>query len=212
MSDLFVENNSVPDEPVKKPRKKRAPMSEEKKAEFSARMKASREKKKLEREQAKAEKEKPKAVAKEKVEKVVKEEKVEKVVPAKQKKERVLRHVPNELDIHNHEIQCLKNELLVLKRNKKNNKDMEEVRALKEELKELRDLAKAYKQSQMAKDAPVKENVKVQIQEPVKEKKVEPPTCAPAKQKVVSMPTNKLPPKLTPRYSTYQKSIWAQFT
>ena len=54
MSDLFVENDSVPDEPVKKPRKKRAPMSDEKKAEFSARMKASREQKKLEKEKEKA--------------------------------------------------------------------------------------------------------------------------------------------------------------
>jgi len=201
MSDLFVENDSVPDEPVKKPRKKRAPMSDEKKAEFSARMKASREQKKAEKEQAKAEKEKAtKAVAKEKVEKVV-----------KPKKERVLRHVPNELDIHKHEIDCLKNELLVLKRNKKNNKDMEEIRALKEDLKELRDLAKAYKQSQEKKAEPIKENVKVEIQEPVE--KIEP--VEPVVEKIVEQPKKAEPiniPKPKARYSTYQKSIWSQFT
>ena len=199
MSELFVENDSVPpasaEAPVKKPRKKREPMSAEKKAEFAARMKASREQKKIEKEQAKAEKEKP--VPKEKV-----EPKVEKVVPAKQKKERVLRHVPNELDIHNHEIQCLKNELLVLKRNKKNNKDMEEVRALKQELIELRDAAKAYKQSLKKKEEPpIKENIKVEIKEPVKEE-------------VVEQPIKRSPPITIPKpkYSTYQKSIWSQFT
>ena len=193
MSELFVETPSVPTEPVKKPRKKREPMSAEKKAEFAARMKASREQKKIEKEQAKAEKEKP--VPKEKV-----EPKVEKVV--KQKKERVLRHVPNELDIHNHEIQCLKNELLVLKRNKKNNKDMEEVRALKQELIELRDAAKAYKQSLKKKEEPpIKENIKVEIKEPVKEEVVEQP--------IKRSPPINIP---KPKYTTYQKSIWSQFT
>ncbi len=49
MSELFVESESVPAEPVKKPRKKREPMSASKKAEFAARMKASREQKKLEK-------------------------------------------------------------------------------------------------------------------------------------------------------------------
>ena len=195
MSELFVETPSVPTEPVKKPRKKREPMSAEKKAEFAARMKASREQKKIEKEQAKAEKEKPVPVPKEKV-----EPKVEKVV--KPKKERVLRHVPNELDIHKHEIDCLKNELLVLKRNKKNNKDMEEVRALKQELIELRDAAKAYKQSLKKKEEPpIKENIKVEIKEPVKEE-------------VVEQPIKRSPPITIPKpkYSTYQKSIWSQFT
>jgi len=194
MSELFVENDSVPAEPVKKPRKKREPMSDEKKAEFAAKMKVAREKKKLEKEQAKAEKEKP-------VPKVEKVEKVEKVVKPKKN----LRHVPNELDIHNHEIQCLKNELLVLKRNKKNNKDMEEIRELKQELIELRDAAKAYKQSQLKKkeEPPIKENIKVEIKEPVVEEVVEEPIKR-------SPPINI--PKPKPKYSTYQKSIWSQFT
>ena len=116
--------------------------------------------------------------------------------------------MPNELDIHKHEIDCLKNELLVLKRNKKNNKDMEEIRALKEDLKELRDLAKAYKQSQEKKDEPIKENVKVEIQEPIE--KIEP-----VKEKIVEQPKKAEPiniPKPKARYSTYQKSIWSQFT
>ena len=198
MSELFVENDSVPTEPVKKPRKKREPMSDSKKAEFAAKMKAAREKKKLEKEQAKAEKEQAKAVP-------VPKEKVE---PKVVKPKKNLRHVPNELDIHNHEIQCLKNELLVLKRNKKNNKDMEEIRALKEELIELRDAAKAYKQSQLKKkeEPPIKENIKVEIKEPVKED-------------VPNVPTKQLPsaqpiniPKPKPKYTTYQKSIWSQFT
>ena len=195
MSELFVETPSVPTEPVKKPRKKREPMSAEKKAEFAARMKASREQKKIEKEQAKAEKaekEQAKAVP-------VPKEKVE---PKVVKPKKNLRHVPNELDIHKHEIDCLKNELLVLKRNKKNNKDMEEVRALKQELIELRDAAKAYKQSLKKKEEPpIKENIKVEIKEPVKEE-------------VVEQPIKRSPPITIPKpkYSTYQKSIWSQFT
>jgi len=200
MSELFVENDSVPpasaEAPVKKPRKKREPMSAEKKAEFAARMKASREQKKLEKEQSKAEKEKLVPVPKEKV-----EPKVEKVVKPKKN----LRHVPNELDIHNHEIQCLKNELLVLKRNKKNNKDMEEIRALKEEMKELRDAAKAYKESLKKKEEP---NIKVEIKEPVVEEVVEDVPNVPTKQLPSAQPINI--PK--PKYTTYQKSIWSQFT
>ena len=197
MSELFVENDSVPpasaEAPVKKPRKKREPMSAEKKAEFAARMKASREQKKLEKEQSKAEKEKP-----------VPKEKVEKVEPKVVKPKKNLRHVPNELDIHKHEIDCLKNELLVLKRNKKNNKDMEEIRALKQELIELRDAAKAYKQSLKKKEEPpIKENIKVEIKEPVKEEVVEQPIKR-------SPPINI--PKPKPKSSTYQKSIWSQFT
>ena len=192
MSELFVENDSVPTEPVKKPRKKREPMSDEKKAQFAAKMKAAREKKKLEKEQAKAEKEQAKAVP-------VPKEKVE---PKVVKPKKNLRHVPNELDIHNHEIQCLKNELLVLKRNKKNNKDMEEIRALKQELIELRDAAKAYKQSLKKKEEPpIKENIKVEIKEPVKEEVVEQP--------IKRSPPINIP---KPKYTTYQKSIWSQFT
>lgn len=188
MSELFVENDSVPAEPVKKPRKKREPMSAEKKLEFAARMKASREQKKLEKEQAKEQV---------KVEKVQAKQ-TDKVV--KPKKDRVLRHVPNELDIHKHEIDCLKNELLLLKRNKTTNKkDMEEIRELKLEMKELRDAARLYKQSLKKKEtppAPPKENIKVEIKEP--------PVKAQAKPIDIPKPKEK--------YSTYKKSIWAQFT
>ena len=185
MSELFVENDSVPAEPVKKPRKKREPMSAEKKLEFAARMKASREQKKLEKEQAKEQV---------KVEKVQAKQ-TDKVV--KPKKDRVLRHVPNELDIHKHEIDCLKNELLLLKRNKTTNKkDMEEIRELKLEMKELRDTARLYKQSLKKKETPPpKENIKVEIKEPVK-----------AEAKPIDIPKPK------EKYSTYKKSIWAQFT
>ena len=109
--------------------------------------------------------------------------------------------MPNELDIHKHEIDCLKNELLVLKRNKKNNKDMEEIRALKEEMKELRDAAKAYKESLKKKEEPpIKENIKVEIKEPVVEEPIK-----------RSPPIN-IPTATPAKYSTYQKSIWSQFT
>ena len=197
MSELFVESDSVPAEPVKKPRKKREPMSAEKKLEFAARMKASREQKKLEKEQAKEQvkvvKEKVQAKQTEKVQ----AKQTDKVV--KPKKDRVLRHVPNELDIHKHEIDCLKNELLLLKRNKTTNKkDMEEIQELKLEMKELRDAARLYKQSLKKKEtppAPPKENIKVEIKEPVK-----------AQAKPIDIPKPKA------KYSTYKKSIWAQFT
>jgi len=203
MSELFVENDSVSEEPVKKPRKKREPMSAEKKLEFAARMKASREAKKLEKEQAKEQAK----LAKEASAPAPKE--VQKVV--KPKKDRVLRHVPNELDIHKHEIDCLKNELLLLKKNKTTNKkDMEEIRELKLEMKELRDAARLYKQSLKKKEtppAPLKENIKLEIKEPPV-KAVEPQAKAvtTAQAKPIDIPKPKA------KYSTYKKSIWAQFT
>ena len=45
MADKEVFETKDDNEPVKKPRKKREPMSAEKKAEFAAKMKAAREKK-----------------------------------------------------------------------------------------------------------------------------------------------------------------------
>ena len=193
MSELFVENDSVqvPVEPVKKPRKKRAPMSDEKKAEFAAKMKAAREKKKALAKQ-------PEKPVKEKVEKVekVEEPPASAEAPVKQKKERVLRHVPNELDSHLLLINSLKADIAELKLQQNSKKDLDEIKQLKNELKAIR--------SQKKKDEKVKAVV-------VKNPKVEEPSAS-ARASEAARASEPVPvpvPVAKPRYSTYKKSIWS---
>ena len=82
----------------------------------------------------------------------------------------------------------LKEELKELKKGGTSKDDMAEIAALKIEMKDLRDAAKAYKESQK----------NVVIEKVVRKKKVvKEPLEAPA-------PT----PPPAPRYSTYKKSIW----
>ena len=91
----------------------------------------------------------------------------------------------------------LKKELAELKANKQSKSDMEEIRALKAEMVEIRDAAKAYKQSQ----AKAKKDLEKRMKET--------PVAAPAPLKVVVEPIV-APTKA--RYSTYKKSIWTKFT
>ena len=147
-------------EPTKQ-RKKRKPMSASKKLEFKERMRLAREAKR-----AKAEgkeipvKEEVVAPVKEKVidtEPVVAEEVIEpvSVKPAKRK----VRHVPKQLDEHEAQLFSLKEEIANLKKGNTSKEDMEEIKSLKAELKEIRDIAKAYKKQQKelkSKPAPVK--------------------------------------------------------
>jgi len=170
-----------------KQRKKRKPMSASKKLEFKERMRLAREAKR-----AKAEgkeipvKEEVVAPVKEKVidtEPVVAEEVIEPVKPTKRK----VRHVPKQLDEHEAQLFSLKEEIANLKKGNTSKEDMEEIKQLKAELKEIRDIAKAYKKKQKElKSKPA----------PVKKEEVAPVVVAPPK----------------PRYSTYKKSIWAKFT
>ena len=130
-------------EPTKQ-RKKRKPMSASKKLEFKERMRLAREAKR-----AKAEgkeipvKEEVVAPVKEKVidtEPVVAEEVIEPVKP-----KRKVRHVPKQLDEHEAQLFSLKEEIANLKKGNTSKEDMEEIKSLKAELKEIRDIAKAYK-------------------------------------------------------------------
>ena len=82
----------------------------------------------------------------------------------------------------------LKEELKELKKGKTTKEDMAEIAALKIEMKDLRDAAKLYKESQ-------KKVVKEKVVRKKKVVKEEPPAPAPA-------------PAPAPRYSTYKKSIW----
>jgi len=169
-----------------KQRKKRKPMSASKKLEFKERMRLAREAKR-----AKAEgkeipvKEEVVAPVKEKVidtEPVVAEEVIEPVKP-----KRKVRHVPKQLDEHEAQLFSLKEEIANLKKGNTSKEDMEEIKQLKAELKEIRDIAKAYKKKQKElKSKPA----------PVKKEEVAPVVVAPPK----------------PRYSTYKKSIWTKFT
>lgn len=178
-------------EPTKQ-RKKRKPMSASKKLEFKERMRLAREAKRA------------KAEGKEIPVKKVKEVKEEVVAPVKEKvidtpepvaeepvkPKRKVRHVPKQLDDHEAQLLTLKEEIANLKKGKTSKEDMEEIKQLKAELKEIRDIAKAYKKQQKElKSKPT----------PVKKEEVAPVASAPAP-----------PPK--PRYSTYKKSVWAQFT
>ena len=193
MADEEVFDTGVP----VKERKKRKPMSASKKLAFKERMRLAREAKR-----AKSEgKEKPvKKVKKEKVIDVRLDEQVPVPAPVEEpvkpvKPKRKVRHVPNQLDDHEAQLNSLKEEIANLKKGNTSKEDMDEIKSLKAELKEIRDIAKAYKkqQSKPKEPAPVKK-------EEVKE------VVAP----VVSQPIDIPPPK--PRYSTYKKSIWTQFT
>ena len=182
-------------EPIKQ-RKKRKPMSDSKKLAFKERMRLAREAKR-----AKADgKEKPvKKVKKEKVIDVPLDEQVPVPAPVEEpvkpvKPKRKVRHVPNQLDDHEAQLNSLKEEIANLKKGNTSKEDMNEIKSLKAELKEIRDIAKAYKKQQ--------KELKVKEPAPVKEVKEVAP--------VVSQPIDI--PAPAPRYSTYKKSIWTQFT
>tara|TARA_R110002153_G_scaffold32436_1_gene98100 strand:- start:298 stop:894 length:597 start_codon:yes stop_codon:yes gene_type:complete len=82
----------------------------------------------------------------------------------------------------------LKEEVKALRKGGTSKEDMEEIKALKLEMTEVRNAAKLYKESQ-------KEKKKI------KDKVVK-------KTKVVKEPIVEAPPPPAPRYSTYKKSIW----
>jgi len=182
-------------EPIKE-RKKRKPMSDSKKLAFKERMRLAREAKR-----AKADgKEKPvKKVKKEKVIDVPLDEQVPVPAPVEEpvkpvKPKRKVRHVPNQLDDHESQLNSLKEEIANLKKGNTSKEDMNEIKSLKAELKEIRDIAKAYKKQQ-SKPAPA----------PVKKEEV--------KEEVAPVVTQPIDiPAPAPRYSTYKKSIWTQFT
>ena len=175
-------------EPIKKERKKRAPMSASKKAAFALRMKESREAKK------KA-KEKPVDELKEKL--IPKEQPVAVVEEIKKPRRKNIRHVPDELDSHLVIINSLKADIAEMKLHQSSKKDLEEIKQLKSELKAIR---AQKKKEQKTKDIVVKVKQEVK-QEFVKEEPVLSQT-APAPSVPIDIPK--------PRYSTYKKSIWSK--
>ena len=98
------------------------------------------------------------------------------------------------------EIEFLRMEIAELKKGGTTKEDLQMIKDLKQEMVELRNVAKQYKEQQnklkKIKEAKPVEKEVVEKVEPIK------PTPTPAIQI----------PKPAPRYSTYKKSIWTQFT
>ena len=98
------------------------------------------------------------------------------------------------------EIEFLRMEIAELKKGGTTKEDLQMIKDLKQEMVELRNVAKQYKEQQnklkKIKEAKPVEKEVVEKVEPVK------PAPTPAIQI----------PKPVPRYSTYKKSIWTQFT
>lgn len=189
MSDVFVAPAAA------KEKKKRAPMSEERKAVLREQLAKAREVKKAARLAAKAEKEALKAKP---VEPVPIAEPVKLVVePVPEVKVAV---APPPTSDYKSEIELLKQELAAIKADKVAKQDKSELDALKQELKDIRDAAKAYKTAKAKKDKEDKALAK---------KLKETPVAQPAPQK--QAPSLPIPIPEAPRYSTYRKSIWNKF-
>ena len=199
MADTEVFENTHELVEVKK--KGRKPMSEERKKELVERLKAGKAKKKALREAGKE---------------IPVEPKVKEVLPATSTEPAVLvknvRKTKPAVD-HREELDELKAQIAELKANKTSKADLEEIKLLKAEMKEIRAAALEYKKQQKsqaaaAKVEPLTVNGEATEQRvTTKHKKNEP--------KKVTM---SIEPKIIddekpkPRYSTYQKSIWSQFT
>lgn len=179
-------------------KKGRKPMSEERKKELVERLKAGKAKKKALREAGKE---------------IPVEPKVKEVLPATSTEPAVLvknvRKTKPAVD-HREELDELKAQIAELKATKTSKADLEEIKLLKAEMKEIRAAALEYKKQQKAnaKVEPLTVNGEASEQRvTTKHKKNEP--------KKVTM---SIEPKIIddvkpkPRYSTYQKSIWSQFT
>ena len=187
---MFEENPEV----VEKPKKVKKQMSPERKEALREQLRKAREKKKANKVARTKKVKEPEPVKMEIIEEPslsAKKEEIKINKPLSPIKEEIEPVVDNSKEI----IANLKAEIAELKKGKTTSDDMAEIRALKLEMKDIRDAAKLYKeqkkklaqQSKVVKPKVVKEPVK----EVVKEQ---------AKQAIV---------KPVKRYSTYKKSIWA---
>ncbi len=177
-------------------KKGRKPMSEERKKELVERLKAGKAKKKALREAGKE---------------IPVEPKVKEVLPATSTEPAVLvKNVRKTKPVKDHtdDIAELKAQIAELKATKTSKADLEEIKLLKAEMKEIRAAALEYKKQQKSKAEPLTVSGEASEQRvTTKHKKNEP--------KKVTM---NIEPKIIddvkpkPRYSTYQKSIWSQFT
>jgi len=185
---MFEEN---PEVVAEKPKKVKKPMSEERKQALREQLRKAREKKKANKVARTKKVKEPQADPVEMEVKPLspKKEEIQINKPLSPIKEEIEPVVDNSKEI----IANLKAEIAELKKGKTTSNDMAEIRALKEEMKEIRDATKAYKahQKKLAQQSKV---VKPKVvKEPVKE-------VEQAKQPIV---------KPVKRYSTYKKSIWA---
>ena len=186
-SEVFVEDTH---ELVEVKKKGRKPMSEERKKELVARLKEGKAKKKALREAGKV---------------PPKEAKVKEVLPATETEPAVyvknVRKTKPAKD-HTDDIADLKAQIAELKANKTSKEDLAEIKLLKEEMKEMKAAAVEYRKQQQAKAKAVEASKEIRVT--TKKAKNEP------KKVTIQVPTQEEPPK--PRYSTYKKSIWSQFT
>ena len=188
-SEVFVEDTH---ELVEVKKKGRKPMSEERKKELVARLKEGKAKKKALREAGKV---------------PPKEAKVKEVLPATETEPAVyvknVRKTKPTKD-HTDDIADLKAQIAELKANKTSKEDLAEIKLLKEEMKEMRATAVEYRKQQKEQAKAVEAPKEIRVT--TKKAKNEP------KKVTIQVPTEAThePPK--PRYSTYQKSIWSQFT
>lgn len=184
-TEVFVEETH---EIVEIKKKGRRPMSEERKQQLREQLKKAREVKKALKEAGKV---------------PPKEPKVKEVLPATETEPAVyvknVRKTKPAKD-HTDDIADLKAQIAELKANKTSKEDLAEIKLLKEELKEIKATAVEYRKQQQAKAVEAPKEIRVTT----KKAKNEP------KKVTIQVPTQEEPPK--PRYSTYQKSIWSQFT
>ena len=195
--EVFVVKDDEP-ELIEQKKKGRKPMSEARKAQLREQLKKAREAKKLAKEQREAQGLPP----------IKKDPKVSKVIKVLDQVGETPEPLPPVYvkamkKNQSKEIDFLKLEIAELKKGGTTKEDMKMIKELKEEMKELRDVAKQYKEQQ---------NKLKQIKEvkPVEVKPVEKVEEVPLQKVVSAQPINI--PKPVPRYSTYKKSIWTQFT
>ena len=202
-SEVFEETHEL----VEVKKKGRRPMSEERKKELVARLKAGKAKKKALREAGKE---------------IPVEPKVKEVLPATESEPAILvknvRKTKPAKD-HTNEIAELKSQIAELKANKTSKEDLEEIKLLKLEMKEIRAAALEYKKQQKAKEAAAAA---------AKAKEAITPDGQAKEQRITTKHKKNEPKKVTmsieepeiinphtvkaPRYSTYKKSVWSQFT
>ena len=190
--EVFVTNDDNEPELIEVKKKGRKPMSDARKEQLKEQLKKAREAKK----KAKLERE---AQGLPPVKKDPKASKVIKVLDQVGETAEPLPpiFVKSMKKNQSKEIEFLKLEIAELKKGGTTKEDMKMIKELKEEMVELRNIAKQYKQKQnklkeieKSKEVPVVEKVPEPVQVPVP----------------VPLPVP------VPRYSTYKQSIWTKFT
>jgi len=191
--EVFVDDNEP--ELIEQKKKGRKPMSEERKAQLREQLKKAREAKKKAKEDRKAKgepepKKDPKASKVIKVLDQVGGDPVAEPLPPV--------YVKAMKKNQSKEIDFLKLEIAELKKGGTTKEDLKMIKELKEELTELRNIAKEYKKRQNDLNTPKPKKEKPVV---VEETHVEQTQTKP-----IDIPVP------VARYSTYKKSIWSQFT